>query len=168
MPREWARQCRLNEAHAGPVSRSGLCPHCRRALRKAAGQMSGGKGGGRPRKTEYVIRPSWLPNVRREKRRRDAEDGAKMGVRQTVKGCKRWQGLEHRACFRCRRAFVCAPSSGRHVLPPSVTPRRSHNATRIQRETKKQSNANNQQQANTSQLQQANTSQIKPTQIKAQ
>ena len=103
MPPEWARQCRLNAAHAGPFSRSGLCPPCRRAMRAAAGHISGKKGGGQPRKSAYYIPPSWLPSVRRGKRRREAEVAAENGVRQPVRQCRRGQGLEHRVCFRCRR-----------------------------------------------------------------
>ena len=57
-------------AHEGPISRSGLCAHCRLDVLRQAGKRGGKLGGGRPRKTSYRIPPAHLPSPRRLKRKK--------------------------------------------------------------------------------------------------
>ena len=64
MPRSWPTKCKSNPRHRGPISRSGLCPHC-----GASKMREGGRAGGSKFRKSWYRPPSQLPAARRPFRR---------------------------------------------------------------------------------------------------
>ena len=106
MPRQWAQQCRVDPAHFGPFSRSGLCPSCRASLLSEAGKKGGTNNGGRPRGSTYKLPRARQPLARRV-RRSNAKKPKTPTTSRTAAGgpqeCQKEKTSTHRICFRCRR-----------------------------------------------------------------
>jgi len=99
MPRRWPDKCRMNPRHAGPISRSGLCPTCRREI-----CVSSGSAGGKAHRLSFYRRPSFQTAVRRKATRRmKPVKSTKMARGKVAKVVKVSGKTKNRFCFRCRQ-----------------------------------------------------------------